>query len=134
MKASRLSLLWCVAALLFAMPTVAGNTIKKSLQINEQITVQGVPLAPGNYTFEWSAPGPNVQVSILRDHDVVATVPAQLVTQNTPNEQTGYGVKPGADGRQSLAEVFFSGEKYELEIGGGSNSSNHPAGTSGNSR
>ena len=133
MKASRLSCLLFGSALLLALPVFAGSTIKKSLQINETISVQGVKLAPGNYKVEWSEPGPTVQVSILRGKDVLATVPATMVPERSSNEQDGYGVKPGANGGQSLAELFFSGEKYQLEIGASSNGSAH-AGGSGNFR
>jgi hypothetical protein len=134
MKASRLSFSLFGAAVLLVLPTLAGNTVKKSLQINEKVMVEGVQLTPGNYKFEWGAPGPNVEVSILRGHDVVATVPAHMVEQNTPNEQTGYGLKPGAKGSQSLAEIFFSGERYELEIGQGSQTSTKSASSSGGAR
>jgi len=119
MKASRLSFLLLGSALVLALPSFAGNTVKKSLEINDKVTVQGVQLLPGNYKIEWTEPGPKTEVSILRGRDLLATVPAQIVSENIPNEQSGYGVKTGMDGHPSLTEIFFSGEKYQLELGAG---------------
>ena len=126
MKASRLSGALFAAALLCSIPTFAGNTVKKSLEINETLSVEGVQLAPGNYRFEWNEPGPNVQVKIMHNGDTVATVPAHMVQENTMNDQDGYTTQPGPNGDkyQSLTELFFHGEKYDLQIGQGSQSGN----------
>jgi hypothetical protein len=45
------------------------------------------------------------------------------VPENASNNQDGYTLTPGADGGQSLTEVFFTGEKFDLEIGQASNAS-----------
>jgi hypothetical protein len=72
MKASRLSFLLLGSALVLALPSFAGNTVKKSLEINDKVTVQGVQLLPGNYKIEWTEPGPKTEVSILRGRDLLA--------------------------------------------------------------
>lgn len=118
MKASRLSSILFGAILLCAVPLLAGNTVKKSLDISETVSVHGTQLLPGTYRFEWSGNGPEVQLTILHNHDTLATVPAQVVQQNSPNDQTGYALKKGPAGEQDLSEVFFSGQKYQLELQG----------------
>jgi hypothetical protein len=124
MKASRLSTILFGALFLCSIPTFAGNgnTTKKSVDINETVTVQGVTLAPGSYKFEWSGPGPDVQLTILRNNNTVATVPAHIVSQNSSNHETGYGIDSGTDGSKHLTQVFFSGEKFDLQIGQGASS------------
>lgn len=119
------------AALLFAVPAFAG-TVKKSLQINETVNVKGTQLRPGNYKFEWDGSGPEVQVNIFHNGDKLATVPAHLVQENASHNQTGYALKPGPNGEQDLSQVFFSGEKYDLQLqqgssGSGSNSGAGPS-------
>ena len=125
MKALRLSGALFAVALLCSIPTFADNTVKKSLQINETITVGAVQLAPGSYRVEWNEPGPNVEVKIMQNGETVATVPAHMVQENTSNEQDGYGTKPGLNGDkyQRLSELFFHGEKYDLQLDQGSHSS-----------
>jgi len=127
MKASRLSSMLTsvfAAAALFALPAFAGNTVKKSLDIHETVSVQGTQLRPGSYKFEWSGAGPEVQVSIFHNGDKMTTVPGHLVQESASNDQTGYGLKPGPNGEKDLSEIFFSGEKYDLQLQPGGNTSN----------
>jgi hypothetical protein len=129
MKASRLSTILFGALFVCSISTLAGNTIKKSVQINETVTVQGVTLAPGSYKFQWSEPGPDVQLSILHNNDTVATVPAHIVSENVSNNDTGYGTEAGTDGGKRLTEVFFSGQKYDLKIDQGANGNGQNSGS-----
>jgi hypothetical protein len=119
MKASRLSTILFGALFICSIPTLAGDTFKKSVDINDTVTVQGVTLQPGTYKFQWSGPGPDVQLTILRNNDTVATVPAHIVSENVSNNQSGYGIESATDGSKRLTEVFFSGQKYDLKIGQG---------------
>jgi hypothetical protein len=121
MKVSRVSSLLLGSSLLFAVSVFAGNTIKKSLHLYESVTVEGTKLMPGDYKVEWSGSGPDVKINILKGKETVATVPARIVPESASNNQDGYALKPGADGSQSLTEVYFTGEKYDLEIGQASN-------------
>ena len=121
MKVSRVSSLLLGSSLLFAGSVFAGNTIKKSLHLYESITVEGTQLMPGDYKVEWSGAGPDVKVNILKGKETVATVPARIVPEGASNSQDGYALKPEADGSKSLTQVFFTGEKYDLEIGQASN-------------
>jgi hypothetical protein len=126
MKVSRVLTLLLGSSLLFAVSAFAGNTNntnKKSLHLFENATIQGIQLPAGDYKCEWSGSGPDVKVTILKDRDAVATVPAQIVSQGASNEQDGYALVPGKDGSQSITDIFFSGEKFNLKIDQASNSS-----------
>lgn len=132
MKVSRLSCALLGAAFLCAIPALAGNTVKKPLHLTDTVSVHGVTLSPGDYKVEWTAPGPNVQVSILEGHETLATVPAEVVPVAAMNGQDGYGLKAGKNGTsETLTELFFSGEKYHLAIGNSAASRAKQAFTSG---
>jgi hypothetical protein len=121
MKVSRVSSLLLGSSLLFSVSVFAGNTIKKSLHLSESVTVEGTKLAPGDYKVEWSGSGPDVKVNILKGKETVASVPARIVPESASNIQDGYALTTGGDGSQSLSEVFFTGEKFDLEISRASN-------------
>jgi len=123
MKVSRLSVTVLGGSLLLAVSAVAGNTIKKSFHVSENITVGGAQLTPGDYKVEWSGPGPDVKVSILKGKQTVATVPAHIESENVANTQAGYALVPGKDGGQTVSEMFFSGDKYDLKIDQGAGQS-----------
>jgi hypothetical protein len=116
MNLSRLSTLLIGSSLLLSASVFAGDVNKKSLHLYEKVTVQGKQLAPGNYKVEWSGTGPEVTLNILKGRETVATASARVVSQPESNSQDGYALKPGNNGQQNLAEVFFSGEKYDLNI------------------
>jgi hypothetical protein len=116
MKVSRLSTLLLGSSLLLSVSAFAGTT-KKSLHLYENVTVEGKQLAPGDYKCEWSGSGPDVKVNILKGKETVASVSARIVSQGAANEQDGYALTPAQDGSQSLTQIFFTGEKYDLEIG-----------------
>ena len=120
MKVSRLSMAVLGGCLLLSVSAVAGNTIKKSLHLYDSVSIEGTQLTPGDYKVEWSGPGPDVKVNILKGKETVATVPAHIESETVSNSQDGYALKPGNDGGRSLTELFFAGEKYELKIGQGS--------------
>jgi hypothetical protein len=121
MKVSRVSSLLLGSSLLFVVSVFAGNTIKKSLHLYESVTVEGTQLMPGDYKVEWAGSGPDVKLNILKGKEIVATVPARIVSESASNNQDGYALAPRADGSQALTEVYFTGEKFDLEIGQASN-------------
>ena len=100
-------------ALLLATSAFAAN--KGSLQLQEPVNVNGTRLAAGDYKVEWSGSGPNVRLDLVQDGATVATVPAKVVTENSAHDQDGY-VLQTANGGKTIAEIFFSGTKYDLEI------------------
>jgi hypothetical protein len=110
-------------ALLLATSAFAIN--KGSLQVQDNLTVSGTSLAPGDYSVQWDGNGPSVQVSILKGKKVVATVPAQVVDLKEAPGINSAVVTRNADGSRTLQEIRFSGKRFALAMGeahqGGSN-------------
>jgi|SRR5580658_5220004 hypothetical protein len=130
MKVSRLSTIALGGCLLFSAGAFAGNTIKKSIHLYENVTVAGTQLAPGDYKIEWSGTGPDVKVSFLKGKETVATAPAHIESASSSNLQGGYSVKPAKDGSQSISDIFFAGEKFDLKLDEGSPADNSQSGGS----
>ena len=116
MKVSRLSVLLLGSSLVFSVSVLAGTTNKKSLHLNENVTIEGKQLAAGDYKLEWSGTGPDVTVNVLKGKETVASLSAHVVPESVPNSQDGYLIKTAADGSKSLVQVFFSGERYDLNM------------------
>jgi hypothetical protein len=117
MKVTKLFTLLVGSSLLLSASAFAGNGNKKTLHVDTSVTVEGKSLAPGEYMFEWSVTGPDVKVNIIKGKETVASVSAKVVTAAVPNKQSGYSAAPAKDGSQSLTTLFFSGDKYDLQIG-----------------
>ncbi|MCU1296471.1 MAG: hypothetical protein JWO91_749 [Acidobacteriaceae bacterium] len=91
---------------------------KGSLQVLDQVTVNGQALKAGDYNLKWDGTGANVQLSILKGSKVVATTPAQVINlQSSPNNNAAV-LKNNPDGSRTLSEIRFGGKKYALAIGG----------------
>jgi hypothetical protein len=117
MKVTKFFTLLAGSSLLLSASAFAGNSNKKSLHIYENVTVEGKQLPAGDYRVEWTGTGSDVTVNILKGKDTVASVPARIVPVNVPYKQDGYTATAAKDGSQSLTQFFFSGEKFDLEIG-----------------
>jgi hypothetical protein len=132
MKMLKLSSMLLGGALFLSTSAFAANTIKKSLHLYEKVAVAGKLLAPGDYKVEWSGSGPDVEVNIVQGRETVATAPARIVSRGSSNEQDGYALNAGTGGNQSLAQVFFSGERFDLDFSSASKASAyHGANSSG---
>jgi len=114
MKMSRVSILLFGAALLFSSAALAGETNKGTLRLDDKVVVDGKPLAPGNYRVEWDGSGPTVQVKLLQGKQAVATIPAHLTEQASPNSQDGYATTAEPDGSRALTAIFF--KRFTLQI------------------
>ena len=57
---------------------VAAAPNKTTINLVEPTIVGSVILRPGEYTVEWSGPGPDVQVSFSQGNKTIATVSATL--------------------------------------------------------
>jgi hypothetical protein len=116
MKVTKLFTLLAGSSLLFSASVFAANG-KKTLHFDTAVTVEGKSLAPGDYKFEWSGTGPDVKVNILKGKETVASVSARVVSLPVSNKQDGYSAAAAKDGSHSLTTLFFSGDKYDLQIG-----------------
>lgn len=131
MKLSRLCVALIGASFLLPVGAFASNMNRKSLHLYESVTVEGKQLTPGDYKIEWSGAGPEVNVNILKGNETLVTASARVVPQAQSNEQDGYGLTAGKDGQQALSQVFFNGEKYDLNFGQGSQQTSSHASNSG---
>lgn len=113
---SRASILLFAGSLLLPLAAFAANANKKTMHLYEKAKIEGKLLNPGDYKVEWSGPGPNVELSIVQGRDTLATVPAKIVAENTPNDQDGYVLQPAKSGGQAINEIFFHGMRYDLQV------------------
>jgi len=96
----------------------ANDTHKGNFQIGSPAQVNGKELPAGEYVAKWEGTGPSVQVSIIRDGKVVATVPAQVVNLDEKAPGDAAEVQNGSGGSRELSVLRFSGKKYSLTLGG----------------
>ena len=102
-------------ALLLASSALAAT--KGSLQLSDNVTVNGTTLKPGDYKVQWEGSGPNVEVKILRVKNVLATVPAHVIELQTPSVNDAAVTHKNDSGPNSLVGVRFEGKKFALELG-----------------
>jgi hypothetical protein len=101
-------------ALLLSTSGFAAN--KGSLQVDNPVTVNGKPLAAGEYTVKWDGAGPDVQLNIMRGKSVVATVPARMLDLEQAPGRDSVVTSVNSDGHKSLNEIRFSGKKYSFAV------------------
>ncbi len=101
-------------ALLLATSGFAAN--KGSLQVDNPVTVNGKPLAAGEYTVKWDGAGPNVELNIMKGKNVVATVPARMVDLEQSPVRDSIITSVNSEGHKSVNEIRFSGKKYALAV------------------
>ncbi len=102
------------AAMLVSANAFAGE--KERLETQKAITVNGNALPAGKYTVTWEGSGPSVELKFLKGKSVVATVPAQIVSQKTVGN-AGIVTKQ-ENGSVVLTQILPEGKKYILTIGG----------------
>jgi len=115
MKLSKVMATVFGAALLLASSAVAGEN-KTSVNLIDKVSVDGKTIEPGKYQVEWTGNGPNVQVTVAKGKQQVATFPAKLTEQATSNSATAYSTAAATDGSKSLTAIYVGGKKYVLEL------------------
>jgi hypothetical protein len=114
-------------ALLLATAIFAADKNKGSLQIPEQVSVNGQALPTGTYTVEWTSEtytvklgdsDLNVDLRILQGKTVVATVPARMIGLQRSDSWGSVVERKNQDGSPSLLEIDFGGKKYAFALGG----------------
>jgi ATP phosphoribosyltransferase len=105
-------------ALLLATGAFAANNANKgSFNVFDPVTVNGHQLSPGQYKLTWAGTGPNVELMILSQGKVVATVPARLIELGQAGHDNATESHKNDDGSQSLTQIDFAGKKYALALG-----------------
>jgi len=89
---------------------------KGSMQVQENVTIAGTKLAPGDYKVQWDGTGPNVEVSILKGKNVVAKVPAHVVDLSLAAPSDSLVVSSDG-GSRTVSQIRFSGKKFALAVG-----------------
>jgi hypothetical protein len=101
-------------ALLLATSGFAAN--KGSLQVDNPVTINGKPLAAGEYTVKWDGAGPNVELNIMKGKNVVATVPARMLDLEQSPARDSIITSVNSEGHKSVNEIRFSGKKYAFAV------------------
>ena len=101
-------------ALLLATSGFAAN--KGSLQVDNPVTINGKPLAAGEYTVKWDGAGPNVELNIMKGKNVVATVPARMLDLEQSPVRDSIITSVNSEGHKSVSEIRFSGKKYAFAV------------------
>jgi hypothetical protein len=117
MKNSKLSIALFGAALLLSSAAFAGDSNKAILDLNESVSVEGKTLNPGHYKVEWTGSGADVQVTVLKGKDTVATFPARDVEQPNQNRSDAYASATQTDGTRALTAIYIGGKHTVLEVG-----------------
>lgn len=89
---------------------------KETVETQKAMTVNGSPLPAGKYTVSWEGNGPSVELKFTKGKNVVATVPAQVLSQKTV-VSSGIVTKQ-ENGSVVLTQIRPEGKKYILSIGG----------------
>jgi hypothetical protein len=90
---------------------------KGSFEAFEPLTVSGHQLAPGQYKLTWTGTGSNVELMILSQGKVVASVSAHLIELGQAGHDNATESHKNDDGSQSLTQIDFAGKKYALAFG-----------------
>ena len=87
-----------VVLLLAANAFAADNASKGSLEVVETLSVSGHQLAPGEYQVRWEGANPSVELRILSQGKLVATVPAQVIKLSQAGWANAVESSASADG------------------------------------
>ncbi|MBS1850754.1 MAG: hypothetical protein JST79_07565 [Acidobacteria bacterium] len=90
---------------------------KAPLRLAQTVNAGGKSLPEGSYTVTWEGSGPNVELQFLKGKQVVATVPAQIVSLEKATNQNSVITHDGGNGAPTLTQILFAGKKYALQIG-----------------
>lgn len=123
MKLSFLAAVLATAGLFFAGVAVSAEANKMTVRIDQRVTVDGKILDTGKYTAEWSGEGPNVQVTLLHGKDTVATFPAQIKQEPSPNSTDAIGTTDGPDGSKQLISIYPNGKRMSIQLNDSSSGS-----------
>jgi hypothetical protein len=116
MKKSAIAVTLFSAALLFSSGAIAGEANKGTLHLDSAVNVEGKTIDAGTYKVEWTGSGSDVQVTLLRGKNTVATFPAHVTEQPTANAGDAYGTSAQPDGTRTLTSIYLGGKKTVLEI------------------
>jgi hypothetical protein len=109
---------YVAVGLVLLLTASASAASRGSLVIPEKVSVEGKSLPAGEYSVKWEGDGPNVELNILHDGKLVATVPAHTIELKQKDQEDSVLTKKSNDGTESLFEIHFSGKRYAFAVGG----------------
>jgi type 1 fimbria pilin len=116
MKVSKIATALLGVALLCSAGVRAADSNKGTLHLNDKVTVDGTPINPGDYKVEWTGSGPDVQATILKGKETVASFPAHIAEQTSPNAANAYASSDQPDGAKKLTAIYFGGKRFSLQL------------------
>ena len=116
MKLAKLSAFALAFAFLCATASFSRESNKATLDLTEKVSVNGTALSPGTYTVDWEGSGPDVEVNIHKGKETVATVPATVTEQPTPNNANAFGSVEQPDGSRVLTTIYVGGKRTAINI------------------
>jgi hypothetical protein len=100
-----------LATLLVVIPVFSFAASKKSITLNEPVSVGSTVLKPGDYKVEWDGSGSNVQVKFLQNNKEVATAPATI-----ENKKSGYDGALDLTGADNAAKQLRAIDFKDMSI------------------
>lgn len=104
------------AVVLLAASAWAAN--KGPLQLQHPTNVGGKTLQSGNYSVQWTGSGDQVELTVFRGKNAVATTSAHVIQRDSASSYDSALVTQSGDGNFSLTEIRFGGKKMALQISG----------------
>jgi hypothetical protein len=102
------------------------------MSVTQPVQLNGTQIKPGDYKVTWEGTGPEVTVSILKGHDVLAKTVAHVKELGKNSDANAVLLQKNADGSTSLNGVRFSGKKTTLEFTQETAAAGMKSGTSSN--
>jgi|SRR5271168_2739695 len=116
MKFSKVSIMLVCATFAFSSGALAGEINKGKLHLVEKLDVGGKTINPGEYKVEWTGSGTAVQVSLVQGKQTIATFPAHVTEEGSPNKSDAYGSSAKMEGSRSLTAIYIGGTRTTLEL------------------
>jgi len=87
-----------------------------SFDLTQKARIGSTELPPGHYKAEWNGNSGNTQISILRDHQTVATVEGRVKVLPQASPYDAVTLRTSADHTKSVEEIDFNNRKDALVI------------------
>jgi hypothetical protein len=116
MKTGKYIAIVAVLASGLSLSALAKDKNETRISLSDTVQVGTTGLKPGDYTLQWDGNGPDVQVKVLKDKNVVATVPAKLA-EGRSGQSNDAVTTSTVNNVKTLDEVDFAGGKRSLVFG-----------------
>jgi hypothetical protein len=99
-----------LVAVVLVISTALNSSVRakevKTVTITDAVAVAGTVLLPDTYKVEWNGTGPQVQVSFMKGHKILATASATLVLEKNPFDRS-VEMKTLPDNTKVLERISF---------------------------